>query len=542
MTTQLSVDTGERSDAELIALVRGGDLDAYGVLFERHRTAAVRLARHLTSSGDADDLASDAFSSVLRVLMNGGGPDVAFRPYLLTAVRRRHIDSIRAGKRVQATDELDRLDTGEPFADPVVAEFENEAAAQAFRSLPERWQMVLWHMEVEGQKPAEIGVLLGMSANSVSALAYRAREGLKQAYLQNHLADTADAECLWVTERLGAYVRKGLSKRDAAKVDQHLDACNRCSALYLELTDVNSNLRGVIAPVILGGVATAYLASVHAGAATGGLGLLAWAARLGELAKAHAAASGGMAAASAVAVTVGVVAVHHSLGTDHKTVADRPLHSASASASGRTTGGAAAPSRSTSASKHPRQKAGALIPKVTHGASPTPTLHGVPVGTVPTTSTQTSLPTTSTGQTPTSSTATTTTTTTTTTSTNPGPSIVDVTLAESHGRGTNPPGHHHVLVGTLDVTTAEPATKLTLGLDTSTGTFLLLRGIGWTCGSIGTTTATCTTDSATPAPFYFWIVQIPADFRYRATVEAADNADPDPTNNTFSFSGPVRLR
>ena len=37
--------------------------------------------------------------------------------------------------------------------------------------------MVLWHLEVENQKPADIAPLLGMSANSVSALAYRAREG-----------------------------------------------------------------------------------------------------------------------------------------------------------------------------------------------------------------------------------------------------------------------------------------------------------------------------------------------------------------------------
>ena len=46
--------------------------------------------------------------------------------------------------------------------------------------------MVLWHTEVEQQKPADIAPLLGMSANSVSALAYRAREGLRQAFLSQH--------------------------------------------------------------------------------------------------------------------------------------------------------------------------------------------------------------------------------------------------------------------------------------------------------------------------------------------------------------------
>ena len=43
-----------------------------------------------------------------------------------------------------------------PFRDTAVEGFENAAAARAFASLPERWQLVLWHTEVEGQKPAEV--------------------------------------------------------------------------------------------------------------------------------------------------------------------------------------------------------------------------------------------------------------------------------------------------------------------------------------------------------------------------------------------------
>ena len=73
-----------------------------------------------------------------------------------------------------------------------MAGFETGAAARAFQSLPERWQLVLWHLEVEGQKPADIAPLLGISANSVSALAYRAREGLRQAFVSMHAQDADD--------------------------------------------------------------------------------------------------------------------------------------------------------------------------------------------------------------------------------------------------------------------------------------------------------------------------------------------------------------
>ena len=267
------------ADAELISAVRGGDVHAFGPLFERHVEAARRLARQLVSGPDVDDLVSDAFAKVLGVLQRGGGPDLAFRAYLLTAVRRLHVDRIRAGARLHPTDDLTPFDPGVPFRDTAIEGFENAAAARAFASLPERWQLVLWHTEVEGQKPAEVAPLLGLSPNSVSALAYRAREGLRQAFLSMHAQDTADATCLWAQEHLGAHVRGGLSRRDSSRVEHHLLECRRCTAVYLELLEINSGLSGLLAPLLLGGAAAAYVGASYAGASagaasSGGLSLL----------------------------------------------------------------------------------------------------------------------------------------------------------------------------------------------------------------------------------------------------------------------------
>ncbi|UYM06035.1 sigma-70 family RNA polymerase sigma factor [Solicola gregarius] len=309
------------SDAELISRVRAGDQAAYGVLFERHSEAARRMARQLVHGPDVDDLVSEAFTKVLIQLQRGGGPDVAFRAYLLTAIRRLHVDRARINKRLHVTDDLDALDQDVEFDDPATASFERGAASRAFASLPERWQLVLWHLEVEGQKPADIAPLLGMSPNSVAALAYRAREGLRQAYLQSHLTDTADATCRWTTEHLGAYVRKGLAKRDSAKVESHLNGCHRCTAVYLELTEVNSNLSGLLAPALLGVAAPGYLAAT--GTKVGLLLLAPWA----KLKEAGAAAQAG-AAAAAVAAVVGVAAVAGGLGGS-----DQPETSAESAAS-----------------------------------------------------------------------------------------------------------------------------------------------------------------------------------------------------------------
>ena len=253
----------EPGDAELIGAVRSGNVQAYGALYRRHAGAALALARQLTGSGvEADDLVAEAFAKVLDVLRGGGGPDVAFRAYLLTTVRNTLYDRARRDRRLEWSDDMTRHDPGVPWVDTAVAGLESSLAARAFHRLPERWQTVLWHTEVEQESPAEVAPLLGLTPNGVAALAYRAREGLRQAYLQEHLSDGVGRDHRATVDRLGAWARGGLSARQRARVEAHLATCSECRALARELEDVNAGLRGVVAPLVLGtAAASAYLAS-----------------------------------------------------------------------------------------------------------------------------------------------------------------------------------------------------------------------------------------------------------------------------------------
>jgi RNA polymerase sigma factor (sigma-70 family) len=529
MSQQTVYDAATPSDPELIAAVRGGDAEAYGVLFERHRGAALSLARQIAGPSDADDLVSDAFMKVHRVLAGGGGPDVAFRAYLLTAIRRLHVDKIRASAKVTPSDDLEQFDPGTPFTDPAVEGFENAAAAKAFASLPERWQLVLWHLEVEGQKPAEIAPLLGMSANSVSALAYRAREGLRQAYLQMHMADTGAEECRWVTERLGAHVRKGLSKRDAAKVDQHLDECTKCAAVYLELTEVNSNLAGIIAPALLGTAAIGYLGAASAGTKVG-IALLLFRAR--HLAKAHSALTAGGATAGVVAAGVTTVLVTQAFHPHHQVQTDAPVTNP-----GITSPTSPATTTTPDTSHHhpqthkppkhhpPKQQPPVLL-------APTPTTVTPTQGPV----VSQSYPNPQDSEPPAPP-----------NSDDPGtpqiplptpqpPGPVDVTLGMQVT--TLIPGSY---VAVIDTSTADPATSLTMSIDISE--FTSLAFAGWSCPAPtpDVTTYTCTADSASPPKLRILMVfgrdLVPT---MSASVVAADNDDPDLSNNSASWTGPAQ--
>jgi RNA polymerase sigma factor (sigma-70 family) len=294
------------SDAELITSVRNGSIDAYGPLYERHVNAAYNLARQLSRSrAEADDLVSEAFSKVLDTLRTGHGPDSAFRAYLLTALRHVAYDKTRRDRRLELAEdvtEVSGVDTEKvsvPFRDTAVAGLERSMAARAFAKLPERWQAVLWHTEIEGQSPAEVAPLLGLTANGVSALAYRAREGLRQAYLQVHLAETTAERCRATVDKLGAWTRGGLSKRETTQVETHLDECSRCRALAAELADVNGALRLIIAPLVLGAGTAGYLALT--GNAVAGTAVAVGAGAGAGVGGAAAGAAGGKAAAGAAA-------------------------------------------------------------------------------------------------------------------------------------------------------------------------------------------------------------------------------------------------
>lgn len=292
----------ESSDAELITLAREGDTAALGAIFGRHGAAVTAVARaHARDPIAADDLAAEAFARTYRVLRSGGGPDVALRAYLYTAVRRLAAERARAETRTRSAGLLDELDRPAPRSDEALDAFEREVVAKAYLALPERWRAVLWHVEVERMSPAAVGAILGLSAAGVSALAYRAREGLRQQYLQQHVARQAEAPaCREVSELLGTHARGRGPRRDRRRVDVHLSGCAPCSRVIDELRDVGHGLRAVVAPLVLGGAAVGAVPALVGGetAAAAAIGEGHSSAAAADAAAGH--ASAGAADATAV--------------------------------------------------------------------------------------------------------------------------------------------------------------------------------------------------------------------------------------------------
>ncbi|MFD0369549.1 sigma-70 family RNA polymerase sigma factor [Streptomyces sp. NPDC127114] len=333
------------SDAELVQRMREGDDGAYEELFRRHSAAVRRYARSCCRDADtADDLTAEVFARTLQAVRGGAGPEQAVRAYLLTSVRRVAATWTRTQKRehlvedfavfaeeaaraAESSDQSATFGAGLDLGADVLAmhEAEQSLAMQAFRSLPERWQAVLWHTTVEEESPSEVAPLFGLTANATAVLASRAREGLKQAYLQAHVSQslTAGGDCARYADRLGAFARGGLRMRAERGLRKHLDECAKCRLAAGELAHVNAGIPALLPVAVIGWFAAGYslkAAGIAAGGVAGAGAAGAAAAATGTTggttagASSAAAAEGlgipakaGIAAVAAVAATAGLV-------------------------------------------------------------------------------------------------------------------------------------------------------------------------------------------------------------------------------------------
>lgn len=178
----LESDVERPTDDQIIRAVREGDNRHFALLWFRHAEAARCAARLIAPLADPDDLVSEAFATILRLTRSGGGPNDAFRPYLLatvrnTAARWAHWDE------VLPIDVLSEHDFGRGEADPIERASERAVIVETLLTLTPRYRALLWYLNVEGMKPRELAPLMGMTPNAVSVLAFRARDSFRKAWL-----------------------------------------------------------------------------------------------------------------------------------------------------------------------------------------------------------------------------------------------------------------------------------------------------------------------------------------------------------------------
>ncbi len=247
-------DLALKTDAELLDLSREGNRAAYAVLWARHSAAGVASARYFIRELDPNDVVAEAYAKIFIALSQGKGPETAFRKYLQVTIRNIANSWRNEQRSLVDLNEVPEDSGFTQIDDDSDNRADRSLMKEAFSSLPTAWQEILWCTEVLGLKPQVIAARLNMKPNGVSALAFRAREGLRQSWIRAHLSDKdLPAECAENIDRLPGYALKNLSPRNHAKVEAHLAVCQRCPRVLAEAELTASRLHSTIVPLVLAG-------------------------------------------------------------------------------------------------------------------------------------------------------------------------------------------------------------------------------------------------------------------------------------------------
>src|SRR6478736_2074927 len=272
MTGALATAGVEESDCVLLARARSGDEEAFAALWRRHLPAAHAAATPYRGRVSAEDLVAEASARLFRLLSEGRGPSSNFRAYFVSTVRTVGVDAIRREMSLvpTSTTDLDLLPGPDEGLSALSAQgVDTDLVREAFLRLSEGDRRLLWQTMVEGHPPRVVAPELGVSANVASARAKRARDELRDRYLDSWLrrrVPVCDAsDCRWTLDHLSGHVRGRLTERQRARVEAHLASCPRESGLARELQRVYDGFGALTGPLLFAAGAT-MLGGLPAGA------------------------------------------------------------------------------------------------------------------------------------------------------------------------------------------------------------------------------------------------------------------------------------
>lgn len=175
-----SSEESEADRTRLIALVelaRGGDADAFGMLYDHYQVSVYRFLYYRTRSSTlAEDLTSETFFRALRNMTNFRWQGKDFGAWLMTIARNLATDHFKAGRtRLELTTEDMGAhdDSTEGPESMVLASLTNELLLEALTQLPDEQRDCLVMRFLQGMSIAETAAVLGRSDGAVKQLQLR---------------------------------------------------------------------------------------------------------------------------------------------------------------------------------------------------------------------------------------------------------------------------------------------------------------------------------------------------------------------------------
>jgi RNA polymerase sigma-70 factor (ECF subfamily) len=177
------------SDADLVAALARGELEAMGEFYDRYSGLAYSVAlRILGDPGRAEDVVQECFLKLWRSAGTFDARRGSLRTWLLTSVRNRSIDYLR-GRRAHEREErelAEEIAAPDAGSDPwreVSLSLEREAVREALAALPSEQKQAVELAYFGGYTNREIAEMIRVPLSTVKGRMRLALEKL-HSYLQ----------------------------------------------------------------------------------------------------------------------------------------------------------------------------------------------------------------------------------------------------------------------------------------------------------------------------------------------------------------------
>jgi RNA polymerase sigma-70 factor (ECF subfamily) len=180
------VNDERRADARLAVRIRSGDAEALGELYDRHASGALAVAlRIVRGRAEAEDVVHDAFVAVWRKIDRFDAEKGSLRAWVMTVVRNRAIDRVRArrpGMDLDDADERSLLRTGpNPTWEQALQRASATEVRAAIGTLPDEQRQAIELAYFEGYTYREVAELTGVPAGTANGRLRLALEKLREA-------------------------------------------------------------------------------------------------------------------------------------------------------------------------------------------------------------------------------------------------------------------------------------------------------------------------------------------------------------------------
>ena len=173
--------------------IRTGDREALGELYDQYASVSLAVAlRIVADRGQAEDLVHDAFVTVWEKIDRYDAARGSLRSWILTIVRNRAIDRVRAarpGMEIGEADEQSLLQTDtNPTWDATAARLGSQQLRAAMATLPNEQREAIELAYFGGHTYRQIAVLVGIAEGTANG---RLRLGLAKLRSSLQWSDAA---------------------------------------------------------------------------------------------------------------------------------------------------------------------------------------------------------------------------------------------------------------------------------------------------------------------------------------------------------------